>query len=184
MEKDTLTKKLILKDIARSRKNYTPLKRKRKDYIVFLALFGTAMFAGVMICEFVKDTPLVLMLLLIPAGYGVIRRIINTRTPKDLTADDLYVEKKVLSFVRSESLKLIDQPRSGSHANVMTFVFEDGSKWEAPSDFYCWSENYAMGRQTLANTSEKGDVFYAAKKKEDGSIVYAYNEKFFTYEEK
>ena len=30
MEKDTLTKELILKDMANSRKKYTPLKRKTK----------------------------------------------------------------------------------------------------------------------------------------------------------
>ncbi|MCQ2426569.1 MAG: hypothetical protein MJ070_10565 [Lachnospiraceae bacterium] len=176
VEKDRLTKELILKDILHAAKTYTP---RRHYYSAGLCLAAGSILSLIAVALTRKPVWFLLLLPFVAAeiGIGVIRK----KKAGRLTPGDLTVFTDTVNAVEEKVVEA--GGKYGSYRTALVMYFEGSGEWEIPYDNYTWSKNWHMGRQGVENTSLHGDTFYIVRRNDTGEIAVAYNRKFFDYQD-
>ena len=176
VEKDRLTKELILKDILHAAKTYTERKNQYRDDIpllVCMLVIGTVMI--------LTGDPVWFLLILLPLGIKAGIVIVRKKNTSRLTVDDFTVFSDTANAVEE---KVVDTGGKYGHYRTILIMYFDGSgEWEIPYDNYSWSKNWRMSREGVEHTTLQGDAFYIVSRNDTGEIAVAYNQKFFDYQD-
>ncbi len=174
MEKELLTKELILKDIKHAWNFYSPKGRDRVDNVI-ISIYCLITVLVIMITR----SPRAFLLLLVPFTYEIVRAAIDSRKCRRVSAEDITVDTAKLVSVHETLVDVGDAGVSRYQERLMLY-FSSG-EWEVPNQVYTWSKELHMSREEIDHTSLEGDTFYVVRLKETGEITVAYNQKFFSY---
>lgn len=178
MKKELLTKELILKDIKHAGHYYSPKDRDRVDKIVICICCVI-----VVLVSSITYSPRTLLLLLVPLAYATVRAVIDSRKCKKVSAEDITVDTAKLVSVHDwleDAGNIGFNQFARRYEKRLTLYFSSG-EWDVPRETYTWSNELHMSMDGINHTSLAGETFYVVRIEKTGEIVYAYNQKFFSY---
>lgn len=106
---------------------------------------------------------------------------------KTFTTNDILIESKKLLKMQSNIESVTPKRpfwlgflKNSTDIYAVSFIFDD-CQWCVHDDNYKWSKTHRMTDRTVEQSSETGDEFYVVKHRKTGSVLAAYNKKYFEY---
>lgn len=173
VEKEILTKELILLDIRDAAKRYTPKTKFPTES--FVTLLGALIAIAT---AFLTAKPAFLLLFfVIPLPVVLVIELKKRKQTQALTADDITVETDTAVSVEERTI-----PRGKTYEIALILHFDGSGEWEIPSENYRWSRTYRMSSSGVDHTTLCGDHFWIVRRRDSGEVLIAYNQKFFGYD--
>lgn len=173
VEKESLTKELMLLDIRDAARSYTPKIQPQYESIILLA--GALI---VLLTVFLTGKPAFFGLYLLPLAAAVGIGLLKSRKIHRLSAEDITVDTDTAVSIEERTIV----KGKGRYETALILHFDGSGEWEIPYQNYRWSRTYRMSRSGVSHTTLCGDPFWIVRRRDTGEIVIAYNQKFFRYE--